>query len=351
MHPTIASSNPASHQDAVFPLMFGLPDDMMVGLHSITPQGTSSFRVPGSASFLPYLDATLRARLATLYFGPALNLSINCSGLGLPLINNIADADVSRISLGMLERLISQMRSPCFNHPRSVLDTGRDRVASKLEKIADLQVPRTIRLRIDEPKDLVVAAAQARIDFPLIVRIAGVHGGLSTVRIDAAEDVSKALRGIPWGGRDLYLSEYVAYRDMDGRHRKMRLVVVGKQVFLRHLIATEDWHVHAQDRDAAAAEEEIAALEHFETRILPLISDRVQAIADSLDLDYFGIDCNLRPDGRLLIFEANASMNILLNSSPSPNCWDRPIRSIHDALARLLFRPSDWRHAHATVTQ
>src|SRR5690348_17702098 len=55
----------------------------------------------------------------------------------------------------------------------------------------------------------------------------------------------------------------------------------------------------------------------------------------------FRSDCNLRPDGSLLIFEANALMDVLNNTSPSPNCWDAPIARIHGALASLLFDRSE----------
>jgi len=116
------------------------------------------------------------------------------------------------------------------------------------------------------------------------------------------------------------------------------------EIFLRHLIIADDWLVHVHDRRAALAEEEIAALANFDSELLPQVRERVLRIADALDMDYFGIDCNLRADGSLLIFEANAMMDVLNNTSPSPNCWDAPIARIHDALASLLFDPARWRH-------
>ncbi|HEX6613512.1 MAG TPA: hypothetical protein VF022_06600, partial [Rhodanobacteraceae bacterium] len=97
--------------------------------------------------------------------------------------------------------------------------------------------------------------------------------------------------------------------------------------------------------------EEEAALRDFRPQLLPAIEERVAAIGDALGLDYFGIDCNLRPDGDLLAFEANPLMDILHNSMTSPNCWDAAIADIHDALAALLFDPARWRHrARARAT-
>jgi glutathione synthase/RimK-type ligase-like ATP-grasp enzyme len=316
---------------------------MQVVLTARAANGIPIWSVPGNVSFAAHLAPEFRARLFDVFFGPKLPLSPTPGTRGQPLVNNVGDADTSAISLRMLDELLDHTAAGCFNHPRAVLDSGRDRVATKLSGIAGLQMPRTIKVRISEPADIVREASEHQLEFPLIIRVAGSHGGDTTVKVDSAGEVASRLRNLPWGGRDLYLTQFVDYRDEDGRHRKMRLVVAGRQVFLRHLIVADDWHLHAQDRDDAAAAEEMAALTTFTSTLLPMIQPAVFAIADALALDFFGIDCSLRPDGRLLVFEANAAMNILHNTRPSPNCWDAPIRLIHDALTVLLFDPARWR--------
>jgi glutathione synthase/RimK-type ligase-like ATP-grasp enzyme len=323
--------------------MNGLPDDMLVQLSVNGRDRTTSFNVPGTACFLPHLAPDVRKRLPTAMFGPTIQIKPDPGARGRPLVNYIADADTSPVALRMLCGILDELRSGCFNHPAAVLDTGRDRVAAKLAGIPGLHVPRTIRRRIAEPAELVAALEAEGITYPVIVRIAGIHGGKTTVRIDRADDVASALRGIPWGGRDVYATEYVPYADADGLHRKLRVVVVGERVFLRHMVIAGDWHVHAQDRDERMAAEEQARLAGFDDVLLPRIAPAVRAVADALQLDYFGIDCSLRPDGRLLLFEANAAMNILANTKPSPNYWDAPIERIRDALSALLFEPARWR--------
>jgi glutathione synthase/RimK-type ligase-like ATP-grasp enzyme len=44
---------------------------------------------------------------------------------------------------------------------------------------------------------------------------------------------------------------------------------------------------------------------------LPQLRPAIDEITSRLKLEYYGIDCNLRPDGQMLIFEANANMNNL----------------------------------------
>lgn len=328
-------------------MMFGLPDDMMVRLKSISANGAPDLAIPGALGLIPHLDPKYRASLSSVLIAPNRPVSLGHGSSRPLLVNNIADADTCASSLRMLEQLLLDLDAPCFNHPRAVMESGREKVAGRLSKIAGVHAPRTIRLKIDEPSDVVNAVRDARINFPIIIRIAGMHDGLTTSKAEDASGVKSALRNIPWSGRELYISEYAPYRDADGMRRKLRLVVVGRNVFMRHLVTAEDWHVHAQDRDSRAAQDEQRALDGFRDTTLPLIDSRVQAIADALDLDYFGIDCSLRPNGDLLVFEANASMNVLLNSRPSPNYWDKPIREIHDVVTKILFTPSEWRHAAA----
>lgn len=329
--------------------MLGLPDDMMVGLHAINRDGTWAFRIPGSAHFLPYLRPADQARLKAVHFGPRLKSPFRCPAGGTPMVNNIADADTSQKSLRMLEKMVVDTGSACFNHPTAILGSTRDAVAAKLAHIPGVQMPRTMRLRLQDPGDLEAAIRDAGLAFPVILRVAGVHGGSTTVRIDGADAIHASLRDVPWGGRDLYLTEYVPYQDEDGHHRKMRLVVVGREVLLRHLVVASHWHVHVDAREASSLDEEARAIEGFDTTLLPQVRERALAIADALDLDYFGIDCNLRPDGRLLVFEANAAMAILLNSSPTPNMWEAPIERIRNTLVGVLFDPLRWRRNGQTA--
>jgi len=335
---------------AILPLMMGIPDDRMVSVFA-RGDGGLGYNFLGNSRLATNLAPPFKQRLLRVFFGPEVPIRMPAGLHRAPVINAVADPDFSSNALRMLRKHVEAAGGACFNHPDAVLGTSRDGVAEKLAGIEGVLMPRTIRLRIEEPADIARAAKQHGLHWPLIVRVAGTHRGSATVKLDKASQAKAALRDLPWGGRDLYLTEYVECRDADGCYRKLRVIVVGDEIFLRHLIIADDWLVHVHDRRAALAEEEIAALADFDTGLLPQVRERVRAIADALDMDYFGIDCNLRPDGSLLIFEANAMMDVLNNTSPSPNCWDAPIARIHDALASMLFDPTRWRHSvHQAAT-
>jgi glutathione synthase/RimK-type ligase-like ATP-grasp enzyme len=328
---------------AALPLMMGLPDDQRISVGA-APGGGLSYNFLGNARIGTYLAPRFKQRLVRVFFGPNVPIRIPPRLRDAAIVNAVGDADISAESLGILDRYLQEHPAACFNHPAAVLAASRDGVAQKLANIPGVLMPRTIRLRIGEPADLVQAAREHDLRWPLIVRVAGSHRGQATAKADDPAQLRAALRDMPWGGRDLYLTEYVECRDEDGHYRKMRIVLVGREIFIRHLVIANGWLVHVGDRELGHIREEEEALRTFRERLLPLIGERVGAIGDALDMDYFGIDCNLRPDGELLIFEANPLMDILHNQMTSPNCWDAAIAQIHDALAALLFDPSRWRH-------
>ena len=122
-------------------------------------------------------------------------------------------------------------------------------------------------------------------------------------------------------------------------------IIVGRRVFWRHLIIGERWLLHSDGRIAGAQAEEAAALARFEADTLPRLTPMLNAIRAAVGLDHFGLDVCLRPDGELLVFEANACMNVLDNSTiPPPNMWETPIAAVREALGELHEHPERWLH-------
>jgi hypothetical protein len=62
-------------------------------------------------------------------------------------------------------------------------------------------------------------------------------------------------------------------------------------------------------------------------------------VARRLDLDYGGMDCALTSDGRVLVFEANATMLIHLNESRDEFPYKhRYVPRIFEAVSRMVAR-------------
>ncbi|MGH8036060.1 MAG: hypothetical protein ACREO9_12600, partial [Lysobacterales bacterium] len=62
-----------------------------------------------------------------------------------------------------------------------------------------------------------------------------------------------------------------------------------------------------------------ARMDLLDKEQIPKLLPALQEISNRLQLEYFGLDCTIRPNGDLLIFEANANMNILFNPFPEMN--------------------------------
>jgi len=254
------------------------------------------------------------------------------------IFNQIADADTHRGALERCAELCAQMPSPVINRPERIMQTTRDRVSVLLQGIPGVIMPRTVRFQPTSPEDVFERAASEKIDFPFIVRVAGDHAGKSMVLINGVAD-HKFLHVFPFDGRDFYLTEYVDYQDEAGLYHKQRFVVVDGEPVLRHTLFNSDWKIHGSSRafmhERESWEDSLARMHRIDTELIPEFRSVFREISKRLQLEYFGVDCNIRPNGEVLIFEANANMNVLFNPYPEMNDRLNMIQArIHAMLVR-----------------
>jgi glutathione synthase/RimK-type ligase-like ATP-grasp enzyme len=287
----------------------------------------------GTCSFLPYLTAG-RFSTRKILLNPGTNRVPRLKPG--PVVNYIADTDSHSRTLEKVQKLLERMGNPpCFNPPEAVRRTRRDRLAELLQGIAGVSMPRTIRMEPKHPREFAEAARTAGLSYPLIVRLAGTHNGISMVRMEDSKGWD-AVHALPWQGGAVYLTEFVDCRDPgDGLYRKHRIAMVAGKPHLLHVYISPEWNVHRKvslDTPGALAEE-LSRLESFQQDLLPRIRPALDEIHRRIGLDYYGIDCHVGPDARLTIFEANPAMNMLL---PVPALRERGRRRIHAALENHL---------------
>jgi glutathione synthase/RimK-type ligase-like ATP-grasp enzyme len=323
-------------------ILCGVPDTRRCEISINQDGGGLIVSLPGTANLLQYIPRRVFS-LNIQNLGPMRAIDALRLKAG-PIVNHISDGDLCGQVLVKVEQIVERTGRACFNHPASVRRSTRDGVANMLQGIPGLIVPKTIRHAFDGEEGLRDAIAAAGLSYPVIVRIAGDHGGVSTIKVDAPEGLVEA-RKLNCYGRSVYATEFVDFKSPDGRYRKFRLAVIGgNQIFLRHMLIADDWLLHAERRGKNTVTEEARMLLNFVKELEPKVSEAVLEIAKRLDLDYLGIDCNIVEDGTITLFEANACMNILNNSQASPNMWDAPISKIQRAIMVLLASPRKWRH-------
>jgi len=258
------------------------------------------------------------------------------------LFNAVADPDYGAAATALALGLAERVGLPIANHPRLIAETGRERIAERLSSAAGCVVPATGRYASRSLRDRTVADRALReIGMPLLARPAGSHGGKRLERIDDAATLDAYLAWTT--AEEIYLTRYHEFRSPDGRYRKYRFIAVDGALFPYHLAIGEHWLVHyfrtaMTEDDALRAEEADFVAAPFD-HVGPDAAAALREVARRITLDFFGIDCAVLPDGRLLLFECNAAM--LVRHSDPLALFDykrAPSEAIRDAVSRMLER-------------
>ena len=242
------------------------------------------------------------------------------------VFNAIGDADLCPEALAMAERVVAETDAPVINLPAWVSQTGRANNAKRLAAIAGVRTPDTQILSREK------LAGTATRKFPLLLRALGFHTGQHFVRVERAEDLADASLALP--GDPLLLIEYLDARGPDGVARKYRVMVIDGVIYPLHLAISADWKVHyftaglADNADWRAEEQRF--LEDMPAILGANAMAALTKIAETLGLDYMGIDFALDKDKSILLFEANATM-VIVPPSPEP-MWDYRRAAIARAL-------------------
>ena len=259
------------------------------------------------------------------------------------ILNNFVNAEALSTpnTLEFVCEFADSLGLPVLNHPRHAAATTRQRNAERLSGIPNLLVPRIVRFFNDPAKrDDLVRAIGHTIGFPVIIRNPFMQMGREAAKIETPGQLKENLDQGP--AQELYAIEFIDNPVAGGLYRKIRAAVIGKEITISHVIFARKWSVH---REHAPSELEAMnpepAVTQFADRI---ISNPVEAIGKAgmlaLEeirkrtlLDYYGIDFDLMPDGKLLFFEANAAMKFGLTGCKS----QEESRIIMRAALRRLF--------------
>ncbi|MBV8167544.1 MAG: RimK family alpha-L-glutamate ligase, partial [Alphaproteobacteria bacterium] len=159
------------------------------------------------------------------------------------------------------------------------------------------------------------------------------------VRVDTADQLGDAARALP--GETLLVIEFLDARGADGLARKYRVMMVDGRLYPLHLAIAPDWKVHYVTSAMAARADLRAEEAAFLTAMPTVLGARAMAglvaVTATVGLDYGGIDCAVAADGRVIVFEANATMAA---NPPDPDPrWDyrrAAAARVHEAVSAML---------------
>jgi hypothetical protein len=227
------------------------------------------------------------------------------------LINLVTDPDLNEKVLRTMMQVLRNFRGSVLNPPEKVLLTGREAIARRTAGLENVLVPRARTLKSLQPSVLASLEKSGGIAFPAIVRKTGTHSG----KVSKLSKTASELNDLPDCGQPHTLTEYIDYRSHDGLFRKYRVFFFGKNPVFRHQLISDHWNVHMadrarfmMDRPEILAESQSLYKEGM-ANFSPIVQNALRAIYDRVGLDFCGIDFGVMPDERVVLFEANATMN------------------------------------------
>lgn len=226
------------------------------------------------------------------------------------LLNMVTEPEENGRTLDNMRKVLRNVPGKVINRPEAVLRSTRELVARRLMGIPGLIVPPTARIAPGKSGMAANILSKAGLQPPLILREAGTHGGRIVGVFKTVEAAIAALDS----SRDHLATQFVDFCSRDGLYRKYRVFFLGEQLILRHMLVSDDWNVHAKDRTRFMAERpdlvaEERALFETENPFPPEVREVLEAVKARMPLDFFGMDFGITVDGRVVLFEANATMS------------------------------------------
>jgi tetratricopeptide (TPR) repeat protein len=254
--------------------------------------------------------------------------------------NAIAESRENVPYLRLASRLLPAQHVPYLNDPVRVFKLSRQNLPSILENTG-ARVPPVAEISFDD-----LSAGKLPFGFPSIARPMDSHAGHGLERLDdAAACKDYASRN---EANAYVTSPFVDYSSADGYFRKYRIVFVDGEPFAVHLAISDKWMIHYYNalmaEHAWMRAEEEAFMEDLQTVFDGPRFETLKAIAAAVGLEYFGIDCAIDRDGRVLVFEADPAM--LVHTTDPVDLYPykhRLIPQIYRAVERMLDRR---KHAH-----
>ena len=318
-----------------------IPDS---GKVRIVPNGKGGLQViwPNCSVLPPDMIKEMEARANTLWFPQAEDSrqkNVNW------IVNFCADADEYETALSALAEMVEGTNVPVFNHPKAVAMTRRDIISQKLQGIPNLIVPKCERFLADAPERFQEVFKENNFEYPVLIRPGASQTGQNLVKIDHPDDWRK-VHTIPWGGTQLFMTQFIDVISDDGFYKKLRFTFVNGKVLFRSMFQSKGWSVHIKERRTKEMiQRKLDYKQKFSSDVV--LKEVLTRIQKRIPLDFWGIDIGFLPDGNFVFFEANASMSIAKHNDTPPELHDLMSPIIPPILSNLrqsLLTPKSWRN-------
>ncbi len=251
------------------------------------------------------------------------------------IINNNASGE-SLLTADGLSEFIEALESfgvPIVNHPDQVIQTTRDASVRCLMDIPGILLPKTERFcSTGKSREALVREIEKQYNYPLITRTLTAQEGKGMTRVDSRAAVSAVLDSD--FAENFFVTAFVDSRHGNPFYRKIRAAFVKDDFTIVRVDYDTNWNVHGRKSDERvkfylenssllAREKQICA--DPENTLGSSAIQSLRAMRGRIPLDIFGVDFDVDADGRLVFYEANASMNLFSTAReevPHPSSAD-----------------------------
>lgn len=261
------------------------------------------------------------------------------------VFNAVGDADVRDDALARAAEILERSGAPVVNPPAQVALTGRVQNAARLREIEDVIAPRAAAY---SKGSLLAPEAVDRLEsdgfrVPFLLRAAGFHTGEHFERVERLEQLGEIAARLP--GDDVLAIEFVDVRGADRNARKYRVLFIDGHLYPLHLAISPNWKVHYFSAAMADHAERRAEEERFLTDMRGAMGvravDALERVAAALGLDYAGADFTIDNEGKIVLFEANATMIVPVpDADPRWEYRRAPVARIEEAVRAMLLKRS-----------
>jgi tetratricopeptide (TPR) repeat protein len=251
------------------------------------------------------------------------------------IFNAIGDADIAAPVFERMQAFVAAASVPVLNAPAAVAATARDRLPQHLAGIAGLLAPPVTRVHTAAQAQACLDAAGA----PVLVRPVATHGGEGLVLVEQAQQLAT----LDWQAAAYFVAPYHDYRSADGCFRKYRVIFIDRQPYPYHLAISTHWLVHYFSADMLGQAGKQAEEARFLADPVAVLGapawQALHEVGARLALDYAGIDFALLADGRVLVFEANATMLVHREPPGSQLAYKNAyVQTLQQAFAAMVQR-------------
>ncbi|MBT4619445.1 MAG: hypothetical protein HOB98_23730 [Gammaproteobacteria bacterium] len=261
------------------------------------------------------------------------------------LINNIAVPERMGDALKVLIEFLKKYPDvPVINHPATVRMSTRENNYRRFSELDGIIFPQTFGFSFDgnAMEEILDRIENEGIEFPMILRPDNSHTGEGVALVEDKACFRAQLDTM--GSGSYYAIAYYNLADKNGLYNKIRTFCIDGEYYPVANLHHDDWNVHSGNRyrvmnkDTYLQDKEKAYLTDMTSYVGRDNMERLERIREIMDLDFFGIDFTILPDGQLLIFECNAAMRHNFDHIESFPYTEPTLRNITDAFNTMVHR-------------